>query len=106
MTKFLIKASYTSDGVKGLLKAGGTSRKQAVQKMIADMGGKMESFYFAFGDHDAYIISELPDTVSVTALALTVNASGFVTVSTTILLDPEEVDKATKLSVNYHAPGN
>jgi uncharacterized protein with GYD domain len=106
MTKFLIKASYTSDGIKGLLKVGGTNRKQTVEKMIADMGGKLESFYFAFGDHDVYVISELPDTASAAALALTINASGSVSVSTTVLIDPADVDKATKLSVNYHAPGN
>ncbi len=106
MTKFLIKASYTSAGVKGLLKVGGTNRKQTVEKMIADMGGKMEVFYFAFGDRDVYVIAALPDTISAAALALTINASGLVSISTTMLLDPEEVDKATKLSVNYRPPGN
>jgi uncharacterized protein with GYD domain len=106
MTKFLIKASYTSNGIKGLLKVGGTNRKQTIEKMIADMGGKVESFYFAFGDHDVYLISELPDMASAAALALTINASGSVSVSTTVLIDPADVDKATKLSVNYHAPGN
>ena len=106
MAKFLIKASYTSDGVKGLLKVGGTNRKQTVEKMITDIGGKLEAFYFAFGDHDVYAIAELPDTVSVAALALSINASGLVSVSTTILLTPEEVDKATKISVNYRPPGN
>ena len=105
MTKFLIKASYTSEGVKGLLKTGGTYRKQAVEKAINDLGGKMEAFYFAFGEHDAYVLGELPDTVSGAALALNVNASGLASVSTTILLDPEDIDKATKLSVNYRAPG-
>ena len=106
MTKFLIKASYTSAGVKGLLNVGGTSRKQAVEKVVADIGGKMECFYFAFGDHDAYVIVDLPDVVSAAALALTINATGLVSISTTTLLDPADVDKATKLSVNYRAPGN
>jgi uncharacterized protein with GYD domain len=106
MTKFLIRASYTSDGVKGLLKAGGTIRKQAVDKMITDVGGKLEAFYFAFGDHDVYAIAQMPDMASVAALALTINASGMVSLTTTILLDPEEVDKATKMSVTYRPPGN
>jgi uncharacterized protein with GYD domain len=106
MTKFLIKASYTSAGVKGLLKVGGTNRKQTVEKMITDMGGKMEAFYFAFGDQDVYVISELPDSISAAALALTINASGLVSISTTMLLDPADVDKATQLTVNYRPPGN
>ena len=105
MTKFLIKASYTANGIKGVLKEGGTGRRQAVEKMINDIGGKMEVFYFAFGDHDVYVIAELPDIASVAALALTVNASGLAVVSTTLLLDLEEIDKATKISVNYRPPG-
>ncbi len=106
MKKFLIKASYTAEGVKGLLKVGGTNRKQAVEKMITSLGGKMEAFYYAFGDHDVYAIGEVPDDASLAALALTINASGLVSISTTILLSPEEIDKATKVSVDYRSPGN
>ena len=106
MIKFLIKGSYTSEGVKGLLKAGGVSRKQAVEKMINGVGGKMEAFYYAFGDTDVYVIAEVPDTVIATAIALNVNSTGLVSVSTTILFDPKEVDKAAKISVGYRAPGS
>jgi uncharacterized protein with GYD domain len=106
MIKFLIKGSYTSEGVKGLLKAGGTTRKQAVEKMINDVGGKMESFYYAFGDTDVYVIAEVPDTITATAVSLKVNSTGLVSVTTTILFDPEEVDKANKISVGYRAPGS
>lgn len=106
MTKFLIKASYTSDGVKGLLKVGGTNRKQAVEKMLNDMGGKLEAFYYALGDCDAYVLCELPDSTSAAAIAFTINASGLVSISTTVLLNPDEVDKATKLAVNYRSPGS
>lgn len=106
MQKFLITASYNEDGVKGLLRAGGTSRVEAVKKMITDIGGKLEAFYFAFGDYDVYAIAELPDSATAAALSLTINASGLVTTSLTVLLTPEEVDKATKISVNYRSPGN
>ncbi len=106
MTKFLIKGSYTSDGVKALQKVGGTNRKQAVEKTLNDMGGKLEAFYYAFGDYDVYGICELPDSASAAAFALTINATGMVSISTTILLNPDEVDKATKLAVNYRSPGS
>ena len=106
MAKFLIKASYTADGAKGLLKEGGTKRKEVVEKMISGNGGKLEAFYFAFGDHDVYAIAELPDAVTVAALALTISASGLVSISTTILLTPGEVDMATKKSINYRPPGS
>ena len=106
MIKFLIKGSYTSEGVKGLLKAGGSTRKQAVEKMITDLGGKMEAFYYAFGDTDVYIIGDVPDMATATALTLKVNSTGLVSISTTILFEPEEIDKAAKIPVSYRAPGS
>jgi len=106
MAKFLIKASYNAEGTKGLLKTGGTKRKEVVEKMITGIGGKLETFYFAFGDHDVYAIADLPDATTGAALALTINASGMVAITTTMLLTPGEVDKAAKMSVNYLPPGS
>ena len=105
MPKFLIEASYTLDGVKGLQSAGGTSRRDAVEQVAQSVGGKLESFYFAFGDRDAYVIVDLPDNESAAAVALTVNAAGGATVKTVVLLTPEEVDAAAKRSVDYRPPG-
>jgi uncharacterized protein with GYD domain len=105
MKKYLIKASYNANGVKGLIEDGGSKRKSEVQKMMAGLGGKLESFYFAFGEHDAYITVELPDDVSAAAAGLRVNSTGLVTMSTTVLLSPEDIDAATKKTVSYRAPG-
>ena len=105
MKKYLIKASYNANGVKGLIEDGGTQRKLVVQKMLAGLGGKMESFYYAFGEHDAYIISELPDDISAAAVGLRVNSTGLVSISTTVLLSPEDIDAASKKSISYQAPG-
>lgn len=105
MTKYLIKASYNAEGVKGLLKSGGTSRKRAIEKMVKDLGGKLEVFYYAFGDYDVYAICSLPDTATAAAVVLTINASGLVSISTTVLVDPEEIDKAKDISVTYRTPG-
>ncbi len=105
MTKYLIKAAYTADGVKGLLKSGGTGRKRAIDKMVKDLGGKLESFYFAFGKYDVYAICTLPDTATAAAIVLAINSSGLVTISTTVLIGPEEIDKAKDISVAYRTPG-
>jgi len=105
MKKYLIKASYNSNGVKGLIEDGGSKRRSEVQKMIEGMGGKLESFYFAFGEHDAYVTVELPDDISAAAAVSRVNSSGVVSVSTTVLLTPEDIDAALKMSVGYRAPG-
>ena len=105
MKKYLIKASYNANGTKGLIEDGGSKRKSEIQKMLEGMGGKLESFYYAFGEHDAYVIIELPDDISAAAVGLGVNSSGMVSVSTTVLLSPEDIDKASKKSISYRAPG-
>lgn len=105
MKKYLIKASYNSNGVKGLLEDGGSQRRSVVEKMMKGLGGRMESFYYAFGEHDAYITVELPDDISAAAAVMKVNSTGLVSISTTVLLTPEDVDAAAKKSVSYKAPG-
>jgi uncharacterized protein with GYD domain len=105
MPKFLIKATYNSDGARGLLKEGGSKRRAAVQKIIEAAGGKLEAFYYAYGDDDAFIIADLPDVMAGLAISLTVNASGAVRLSSLPLITPEEVDAASKKSIEYRAPG-
>ena len=105
MPKFLFEASYTSDGIKGVQSAGGSSRRDAVAQVAESVGGQLESFYVAFGERDAYVIVELPDNESAAAGALTVNSAGGATVRTVVLLAPDEVDAAAKRSVDYRPPG-
>lgn len=105
MAKYLIEANYVGEGVKGLLKDGGTARRNAVKKLLASVGGKVESFYYAFGDTDAYVVVDVPDNVTAAAVALAVAASGAVQLKTTVLLTPEDMDAATKMSPAYRAPG-
>jgi uncharacterized protein with GYD domain len=105
MGKYLVMASYTADGAKGLLKDGGTKRRQAAEQVIKSVGGTLESFYFAFGESDAYVILDAPDQASAAAASLAINASGAVTTRTVVLLTPEDIDKAVKKSPKYRAPG-
>lgn len=105
MPKFMTIARYTSEGVKGLMKEGGTGRRAAVEKAIAGMGGRLEGFYFSFGDDDAYVLVDAPDNASAAAVSLAVGASGLVSARTVVLMTPEEMDQATKKSVSYRGPG-
>ena len=105
MPKYLIQASYTSEGVKGLLKDGGSKRRAAAESAIKGLGGKLESFYFAFGNTDVFAVAEAPDNISAAAVSLAVSASGLVQAKTTVLLTPEEMDQVTKKTVNYRPPG-
>jgi len=105
MPKYLWQASYTTQGVQGLLKEGGSSRRDLVTKLVESAGGKVEAFYYTFGADDVIVIAELPDSASAAAISLTVGASGAVQIRTTPLLEPEEIDAATKVSVAYRPPG-
>ena len=106
MPKYLIEASYTNEGVKGLQSAGGSSRVEAVTAALESVGGSLESFHFGFGDHDAYVIADAARQRGAAAVAIAVNASGGAVVKTTVLLTPEEVDAAAQRSVGYRAPGS
>ena len=105
MAKYLVQANYTDEGLKGLLKEGGSKRREAVEKAVKGLGGTLESFYYAFGDVDVLGVIDLPDNVSATAFALLVTAGGGATVKTTVLITPEEVDQAAKKTLDYRPPG-
>src|SRR5215470_10965763 len=105
MAKYLVAATYNAEGAAGLARDGGTGRRNAVETMVRDIGGRVESFYFALGETDAYVILDLPDNVTASALSLAVNRSGAVKLTTTPLLTTDEVDQAIRQSINYRAPG-
>jgi uncharacterized protein with GYD domain len=103
---YLIQASYNVEGVRGLQSGGGSARRDAVAALAESIGGRLESFYFAFGDDDAHVLVEMPDNEAAAAVALAVNATGAVSIRTIVLLTPEEVDAAAQRSVDYRAPGS
>ena len=105
MPLYLWEASYTAEGTKGLMKDGGTKRREFVKQMVEKLGGRLHAFYFAFGDADVVGIAEFPDQTSAMALSLAVNASGVVHFRSTTLVTPEEVDAAAKKQVGYRPPG-
>jgi uncharacterized protein with GYD domain len=105
MPKYLVQANYVGEGVKGLLKEGGSSRRAVVEKLTKSLGGKLETFYYAFGETDLYVIADMPDHASMAACALMVAASGVINVKTTVLMTPEEIDNAAKKTPIYRPPG-
>jgi uncharacterized protein with GYD domain len=105
MAKYLVTGSYTAEGAKGLMKDGGTKRKQVVSAMLESAGLTIEAFYFALGEHDVVLIVDAPDHATLTAVNLAANSSGAARLSTTVLLSPADIDAAIKKSVNYTPPG-
>ncbi|MSQ12930.1 MAG: GYD domain-containing protein [Dehalococcoidia bacterium] len=104
MPKFLIQASYTNEGIKGLLREGGKGRQGAVEHVVKSLGGKVEAYYFAFGEWDVYNIVELPDHTSAVALSVAVNSTGAVRLNIVPLISAAEMDAATKKAVDYRPP--
>ena len=105
MPKYLVKASYNPQGAQGLLKEGGTSRRDALTASIESVGGSVDTFLYAFGGDDLYIVMDVPDNVSAAALGLAIGAAGAITWNTTVMLTPEEIDEAAGKSVAYRPPG-
>jgi uncharacterized protein with GYD domain len=105
MPKYLLKATYNAEGVRGVMKEGGTQREAAARALVESLGGNVEAFYFAHGDADAIVICDFPDSASALAGVMAVNASGLVTATTTPLISAAEIDAAAKKTGTYRAPG-
>ena len=105
MGKYMISASYTAEGLKGVLADGGTARRASVDALITGLGGSVEAVYWTFGGDDVVIICDVPSDEAVAAAVLTVGASGAASVRTTVLLTADQIDAAVKMSPSYRAPG-
>ncbi len=105
MGHYMFRASYTTEGMKGLKKEGAAARTEAVRGMVEKLGGQLEALYWAFGDDDVFVIVELPDSTTAAAVATAVGVSGTLTTSTTVLITADEMDAALKLDTGFRAPG-
>lgn len=105
MPKYLLQVSYTADGVKGVVKDGGSKRRAVATALVQSLGGKVESFYFGFGKTDVFVVAELPDNAAAAAASLVVAGSGAAASQVIVLLTPEEIDQAVKKSGTYTPPG-
>ena len=106
MPKYLIQASYTTEGVAGLLREGGSGRRAAVEQLAVNAGGTLDMMYYAFGSDDVITVMDLADDETAAAVALTIGSTGAVDLRTTVLLTPEQMDAATQKSIEYRPPGS
>ena len=106
MPKYMIKASYSTEGIKGVMAKGGTSRVDAIRKLAAGVGGSLESCYFAFGSDDVYAVVDAPSDEAMAAVAGTVSSTGALSsYETVVLLTADQLDAAANMSVDYTPPG-
>ena len=107
MPLFLSRFSYTPATWAKLIKSP-EDRRAAATQYIEAVGGKLQGFWYAFGEHDGYNLWEAPDNVSMAATVLAINAGGALSsIQTTALLTVEETLAALKRasSIKYRPPG-
>lgn len=105
MAKYLIRGTYTAEGIRGVLKDGGTARVQAVKQVVEGLGGTIDAFYFAFGEDDFVMIVDGTDVPGMLAGTMAAGASGAVRTTTTVLISPDDLDAASKMLTTYRPPG-
>ncbi|GIU56098.1 GYD domain-containing protein [Arthrobacter sp. NicSoilC12] len=105
MSKYLFEANYVGDGIKGLMREGGTKRRDAVVEALKSVDGSLESFYYAFGETDVVGVFDIPDQANAVALSLMINSTGAVNLHMKPLMSPEDLDAAAKKTPSYRAPG-
>ena len=96
MPHYLHQVAYSREGWEALL-AHPQNRIEAVRPAIEKLGGKIETAWFAFGEYDVILVSELPDNVSAAAISIAFAGGGACkAVQTTPLMSPEEAVQAFK----------
>ena len=96
MPSFLHQVAYSPEGWQALL-SHPQDRIEAVRPAIERLGGKIKNAWFAFGDHDVILITEMPDNVSAAAISIAFAGGGACkSVQTTPLLSTEEAVQAMK----------
>jgi len=105
MAKYLFQITYTEIGFQSILAEGGSKRKEAIEVAIKSLNGWLEALYYSFGETDMFIVCELPDNVSASAFSMIASSGGVARVKTTVLISAEEIDRATKKTIDYRPPG-
>ena len=76
-----------------------------MERLAESVRGRLEVFYYAFGDDYLFAIWDIPDYVTVAAVSMIFDASGPANAKVTVLLTSDEIDQATKKTFEYSPPG-
>ena len=96
MPHFLHQVAYSHEGWEALVKHP-QDRIEAIRPAVEKLGGKIKHAYFAFGDYDAVVITEFPDSISAAAISIAFAGGGSCkSVHTTPLLTTAEALEAMK----------
>ena len=107
MPLYLMRFSYTTEAWARLIKQP-EDRREVARAVIEKLGGKLQGFWYALGEHDGYLIIEAPDNATAAAFWVGISAGGALrSAETTALFTVEEGIEVLKKAQNlpYRAPG-
>ena len=90
MPMFAFVGSYTAETWANMT-TDVAEREAGVRRLVEGMGGRLEAFYFMFGDDDILIVFEAPDDVTAGAIVVkAVSGGGLARGRTHRLFRPDE----------------
>jgi uncharacterized protein with GYD domain len=110
MPTYISFFSYTGEAWDRMVSRPG-NRAHAARRLIEEVGGRMESFYWKLGRWDGLVIFEVPDAATAAAFSGRVTSSGLLReVKTEQLLTMEEARRALEVAHDlrdaYEPPGS
>lgn len=105
MPHFLIQASYTPEAVAKLV-ANPQDRFDSIRGPVEKLGGRILHMYFAFGESDIILITEMPENVSAAALSLAASAGGSLRAcrTTPLMTNAEGIEAMRKAAACGYKP--
>ena len=108
MALYLFRFAYTPESWAALMESPADRRDMLASRLFS-FGGRLQGFWYCFGDSDGYALAEIPDNVSAAAVSVAVKATGaFRTLDATVLLSAEEMVEAMSRAGDfaYVKPGD
>ena len=108
MALYLFRFGYTPEAWAALIEKPEDRRTTLASRIFGTFGGRLEGFWYAFGEHDGYALVDLPDSVSAAAASAAVAATGsFRRLETTVLITVDEMIEALERAAEfaYAKPG-
>jgi uncharacterized protein with GYD domain len=108
MGRYMLQASYTQQGLAGLVSSP-EDRSGVIKELVESVGGNVITFDYCFGEFDVVVVSELPDDTTMASVVMAVGASGAVTnLRTTVLIPAADGFAAAQRAkgISYRPPGS
>ena len=103
MSVFISLGVYSQKGADGIIN-GTSDRREAMEKLVGSVGGKLIDYHITRGQYDFVMITEVDSFEAISACALKAKASG--TLSEAITLESVDLNKVREFGnqVDFSPP--